>query len=182
MTDDQTKLQELLNIAEQYGQMYDVTYGASKTKITVIGSEIDIRYYSELSPWRLNDLQVTVSTDNEHLGQIVSGSDQELKNVELRISKARNCLFGLLGPAFQFKCLLSPVVKFHIFRTYICPILRSGLSSFALTQNHMHSLNIFHRKTLRGILNLSRNSNIAPLYFFITHRGPNSQRCLRSLL
>ena len=81
MTDDQTKLQELLNIAEQYGQMYDVTYGASKTKITVIGSEIDVKYYSELSPWRLNDLQVTVSTDNEHLGQVVSGSDQELKNV-----------------------------------------------------------------------------------------------------
>ena len=81
MTDDQTKFQELLNIAEQYGQMYDVTYGASKTKITVIGSEIDVKYYSELSPWRLNDLQVTVSTDNEHLGQVVSGSDQELKNV-----------------------------------------------------------------------------------------------------
>ena len=31
----------------------------------------------------------------------------------------------------------------------------------------MHSLNIFHRKILRGILNLSRNSNIAPLYFLL---------------
>ena len=111
LTDSQTKLQAMLGIAEFYGKKYDVTYGASKTKITVIGSEIDMKYYAELTPWRLNGMQVTVSSDNEHLGQIVSGHDQEEKNVEMRINKARSCLFSLLGPAFQFKCLLSPVVK-----------------------------------------------------------------------
>ena len=41
-----------------------------------------------------------VSENNDHLGQIVSGVDQEQKNVDLKIIKARNALFGLLGPAF----------------------------------------------------------------------------------
>ena len=132
MSDSQTKLQALLGIAEYYGRMYKVKYGASKTKITVVGSEQDIRYYSDTSPWHIDEMKVKVCEDNEHLGQIVSGVRQEQKNVDLTISKGRSSLFGMLGPAFSFKCLLSPKVKVHLFRTYTCPIIRSGLSSFCL--------------------------------------------------
>ena len=60
---------------------------------------------------------------NDHLGQVVSGVSQEEKNVDLRIDKARTNLFGLLGAGFAFKCLLSPLVKFHLYRKYTCPIL-----------------------------------------------------------
>ena len=75
MTDRQTKLQILLNIAEHYGQKYIVRYGAAKTKTTIIGSEIDRQYYSDLSPWVIYGKKVTVAEDNEHLGQIVSSSN-----------------------------------------------------------------------------------------------------------
>ena len=44
MSDSQTKLQALLDIGQFYGDMYLVTYGAAKTKVTVIGSDIDMRY------------------------------------------------------------------------------------------------------------------------------------------
>ena len=142
-----------------------VKYGASKTKITVVGSAVDRQYYSEISPWRLDDSTVEVSTDNEHLGQIVTGVDQVRKNVDLRISKGRNAIFSLRGPAFNNKCLLNPALKYHLIRTYISPIIRSGLSSFALKSSHLAPLNIFHRKILRGILNLSRSSSIPALHF-----------------
>ena len=167
MSDSQTKLQALLDIAQFYGDMYLVTYGAAKTKVTVIGSDIDMRYYRDLAPWQLDGQKVKVTVDNEHLGQVVSGVEQEQKNVDLRISKGRSSLFGLLGPAFQFKCLLSPVVKFHLFRTYTCPILRSGLSSFSLRTTQLQPLTIFHRKVLRGILNFSKSSNIPALHFLL---------------
>ena len=167
MADSQSKLQALLDIAAYYGQMYRVTYGAAKTKVTVIGSESDMQYYQDVTPWRLDDQQVKVTVDNEHLGQVVSGVSQEMKNVDLRIEKGRKNLFGLLGPAFSFKCLLSPVVKIHLFRTYTCPILRSGLSSFALRTTNLDPLTIYHRKTLRGILTLSKTSNIPALYFLL---------------
>ena len=75
MADSQHKLQALLDIAQFYGDMYDVTYGASKSKITVVGSAIDRDYYKELSPWRLYNEKVSVTENNEHLGQIVSGVD-----------------------------------------------------------------------------------------------------------
>ena len=167
ISDSQTKLQSLLNIAQSYGKMYDVVYGATKTKITVIGSSIDQSYYKEICPWKLNDETINVTEDNEHLGQVISGTDQEQKNIDLRISKSRNALYGLLGTAFQHKSLLNQKLKFHLFRTYVSPVLRSGLSSYVIRSGQLTSLTIFHRKVLRGILNLRKSSNIPALYFLL---------------
>ena len=81
----------------------------------MVGSDIDMAYYEEVSPWKMNDLTVNVTENNEHLAQIVSGSRQEEKNVDKRLEKGRNNLFGLLGAGFSYKWFLSPVVKLHIF-------------------------------------------------------------------
>ena len=166
-SDSQSKLQALLDIAAHYGEMYRVTYGAAKTKVTVVGSALDMQYFSDVRPWHLNKQKVKVTVDNDHLGQIVSGVDQEQKNIELRIEKGRKNLFGMLGPAFAYKCLLSPVVKFHLFKTYTCPILRSGLATFSLRTEILKPLTIFHRKTLRGILSLSKNASIPAIHFLL---------------
>ena len=165
MSDDPTKLQGLIEIAEHYGKRYRITYGASKTKITVSGPEIDRVYYRDTTPWRMGDSIIKVVEDNEHLGQVVSGLNQTEKNVDLRLKKGRGSLFSLLGPAFSYRCLLSPVVKLHLYRTFTCPILRSGLSSFTLRQNSLQPIIIFQRKSLRAILKLSKCSSIPALHF-----------------
>ena len=126
-TDNPHSLQSSLNIAENYGNMYRISYGATKTKVSVSGSDIDMRYYQSVNSWKMYGDQVQVVIDNEHLGQVVSGIDQQQKNIDLRIKKARGSLFSLLGPAFSYKCNLSPEVKLYIYRTFTCPILRSGL-------------------------------------------------------
>ena len=113
----------------------------------------------------MNDEIVKVVEDNEHLGQIVSGTNQEVKNVDLRIIKGRKCLFGLLGVGFAFKCFLSPAVKLHIYRTYVCPVLRSGLSSFSLQSSHLEPLALFQRKLLKSILKLSSTAPTPAIHF-----------------
>ena len=52
-SDTPSKLQAQLDIAAHYGQRYKIKYGASKTKITVIGSQIDMKFYSDTTPWNL---------------------------------------------------------------------------------------------------------------------------------
>ena len=165
MSDDPVKLQGLIDIAEHYGKRYRITYGASKTKITVSGSEIDRNFYRDTTPWTMDGVSINVVEDNEHLGQIVSGSNQTVKNIDLRLKKGRGSLFKLLGPAFAYKCLLSPVVKLHLYRTYACPIVRSGLSSFTLREASLQPLIILQRKTIRSILKLSKTSSIPALHF-----------------
>ena len=94
------------------------------------GPEIDIQYYRDTKLWNMDGQAIMVVEDNEHLGQVVSGQRQD--NIDLRIKKSQNSLFALLGPAFSIRCLLSPVVKLHLFRTFVCPVLRSGWSSLVV--------------------------------------------------
>ena len=136
--------------AAHYGSLYRIKYGASKTKITVSGPVIDIDYYCDTKPWTMDGQSIAVVENNEHLGQIVSGQRQEEKNIELRIKKSQNSLFALLGPAFSFRCLLSPVVKLHLYRTFVCPVLRSGLSSLVVRNTLTSPLSFFQRKVLKG--------------------------------
>ena len=110
----------------------------------------------------------------------MSGSRQEEKNVDLRIQKSRNTLFGLLGPAFSFKCLLSPTVKLHIYRTFVCPVLRSGISSFVLKSTPLSPLSIFQRKSLKGVLQLSKQAS-TPAIHFLTGELPIEAKIHRDI-
>ena len=165
MSDDPYKLQCILNLASHYGQMYQVKYGADKTKVTISGPQIDQQYYMDTKPWVMDGKQVSVVMNNEHLGQIVSGTSQLQKNVDNRISKGRNALFSLLGSSFAFKCKLSPEVKLHLMKTFINPVLRSGLSTFSLRSNNINPIAVFHRKTIKSILQLSISAPTPSIHF-----------------
>ena len=154
LSDDQVKLQGLLDISQHYGQLYRIKYGASKTVISVVGSKLDMKFFEDVKPWHMDSLPVSVREDNDHLGLIISGLREEEKNIDLRIKKARGSLFKLLGPVFSYKSLLSPTVQIHLYRVYICPIARSGLSVMTLRANHLKPLQTFQRKILRGFLHL----------------------------
>ena len=107
---------------------------------------------------------VKVVRDNEHLGQVVSGIDEESKNVDARLSKGRKLIFSLLGPVFAQKCLLNPLLKLHVFRLLCCPTVRCGLSAMTLRDSHMKQINLFHKK-LRAFLGLSDQSPSSGLFF-----------------
>ena len=104
---------------------------------------------------------------NEHLGMIVSGVNEETKNLDKNINAARSALFSLLGPVFQYKCKLSPTIQTHLWRVYIKPILTSGLASLPIRPANLESIRGFHQKILRGFLKLSPYSPTAPLYFLL---------------
>ena len=120
MSSSQSGLQALINIAEHYGERYKLRYGAAKTNI-------DMEFYHDTTQWKMAGESIKVVEDNKHLGQVVSGERQEAKNIDERIKKGRGYLFSMLGTAFAFKCLLSPLVKMHLLRNYTFPIVRSGL-------------------------------------------------------
>ena len=145
--------------------MYRVTYGASKTKVTVVGSNLDVKYFEDTSPWVMDGKKLEVSENNEHLGQIISNYDQEKKNIDLRLQKGRNCLFSFLGSGFATKSNMNPVLKLHIYRTYVCPVIRSGLSTFVLRHQLLEPLKIFQRKTLKSILKLSMTAPTPSIHF-----------------
>ena len=145
MSDKQSKLQEQLNIAVEYGKMFRVTYGAAKTKVTVVGSRVDVDYFHDVKPWVMDGKMVQV--------------------VDLKVQKGRSNIFTLLGSGFAYKSHLSPVLKLHIYRTYTCPITRSGLSGLVLRPSQIETIALFQRKVLKSILKLTKSAPTPAIHF-----------------
>ena len=117
--------------------------------------------------WSLAQSQIWTLDSIEPLGLIVAGVDEEQRNVDKKIIKCRNSLFALLGPAFSYKCLMSPLLQTHLWRTCCYPTLVSGLAALPIRPTNLKSLEIFHRKILRGILKLSKSSPISAIHFLL---------------
>ena len=75
-----------------YGRRYRVTFGADKAKVTITGSKQDMSYYQDINIWSLDGNKLAVTEDNDHLGLIVSGIEEEMKNVDKCIDSARKIL------------------------------------------------------------------------------------------
>ena len=144
---DRRKMQGLIDIIGHYGKRYRLIFGADKTKVTITGSKHEI--YQDINMWSLYGEKLKVSEDNDHLGLIVSGLNEEIKNVDKNIQSARDTLFGFLGNIFSYKCKLSKTVQYHTWTLFIKQVLR------------------FHHKILRAILKLSSYSPEAALYILL---------------
>ena len=167
LSDSPSGLQSSMDIVSHYAGRYRVIFNADKTKIAVTGSKHDMLFYKDTKPWKLNGERVSVVENNDHLGLVVSGLNEEQKNIDQNIVNCRNSMFALLGPAFAFKCKLNPVLQSHLWRTYNLPVLLSGLAALPIRPADSSSLTIFHHKILRGFLKLSQSSPIPSLYFLL---------------
>ena len=119
------RLQSIIDIIGHYGRRYRLIFGADKTKVTVTGSRHDMQYYKDINIWSLYGEKLKVTEDNEHLGLVVSGINEEIKNVDKNINAARDTLFGFLENILSYKCKLSQAVQYHTWSVFIKPVLRS---------------------------------------------------------
>ena len=126
-----------------------------------------MKYYKDVNLWSLYGEKLQVSENNDHLGLVFSGLNEELKNIDKNIKSARDALFSLLGSIFSYKCKLSPTVQQHTWSTFIKPVLLSGLAALPIRPATMKPLIGIHHKMLRAVLKLSPYSPVAPLYFLL---------------
>ena len=181
LADSPSGLQALLDIMDHYARKYHLRFNASKTKVVVTGSKSDIAFFKDTKPWRLGGDIVNVVDKNDHLGLLVAGIDEEQINVDQNIIKCRNSLFALLGPVFSYRCLLSPLLQTHLWRTCCYPTLLSGLPALPIRPSNMKSLQLFQRKVLRGILKLSQTSPIPAIHFLLGELPVEAMLHIRTL-
>ena len=167
LSDSPSGMQGALDLISHYAKRYQLRFNAEKTKIVVTGSKLDMSFYKDTTPWTLNGEVVKVVDTNEHLGLLVSGAEEEQQNVDENIVKCRTSLFALLGPAYSYRCLLSPTVQIHLWRTCNLPRLLSGLAALPIRPVNCHALETFQKKTLRGFLKLSKSSPTPALFFLL---------------
>ena len=89
LSDSPSGLQGALNIISHYAKKYQLNFNAGKTKAVVTGSKLDMNFYKDTRPWTLNGERIKVVDNNDHLGLVVSGYEEEQKNVDENIIKCR---------------------------------------------------------------------------------------------
>ena len=74
-----------------------------------------------------------------------------------------------MGCPISYHSQVNPAVQHSTWTIYICPILRSGLSSLVIQpqSDPMKSMETFQRKVLRGILGFSSRSPIPGIHFLL---------------
>ena len=60
------------------------------------GGKADAQFYSDTQPWVVDNQQVLLQENNDHLGLIVGNNLEEQKNVDNKLRKCRGTLFQLL--------------------------------------------------------------------------------------
>ena len=167
LSDSKSGLQGALNIINNYGKKYRVIFNAEKTKLVVTGSKQDMTYYQDVGTWMLDNKKIAVTNENEHLGLIVSGLNEEQKNIDANINACRKSILGMLGPCYAFKTLLSPTVQLHLWRVYNLPVLCSGLAALPIRPSIINQLKVFHNRIMRSFLKLSDSSPVPALHFLL---------------
>ena len=160
-------------IVFHYARRYQLGFNANKTRIVITGSKVDISYYREIQPWQLHGETILVVDTNDNLSLNDSGMNEEQKNVDQNIQNCRKSLVSLLGAAYSYKCMLSPVTQ-----VYNLPVLLSGPSSLPIRPSDINPLKIFHNKTMRGFLKLSQSSPIPALHFLLGEPPIEALSCI----
>ena len=78
MSSSQSALQGQINIAEHYGTRYRIKYGAEKTKITVIGSDIDMKYFQDTTPWSMGGQSIKVVDDTKDILEDIPNEGEDI--------------------------------------------------------------------------------------------------------
>ena len=85
-------LQCIIDIEEHYGGMFEIEYRSDESKITVHGWTIYQDYILDVHLWIMYVNFVSVVTDNEHLGQIIS-NEHKYNKMKIRTYKKKGNLY-----------------------------------------------------------------------------------------
>ena len=53
-----------------------------------------MQYYKDIDSWSLYGKTISVTEDNDHLGLTISGTDEEVKNVDRNLQSTINSMFS----------------------------------------------------------------------------------------
>ena len=95
----------------------------------------------------MGDKTVQFSSSTTHLGLLRSEVNENIINIEERISLARRTLYALINTGVHGSNGLNPRISYKIYQCYVIPRLLYGLEVLPLTQSQINILSNFNWTT-----------------------------------
>ena len=104
--------------------------------------------------WHIDEQQLRVETETEHLGTVITSNLQAKRHVCQRMKRARGSFYGLT-PAGILNTKLSPLDKAFLWRTIVAPSLTFGATAVPLRPEDISELERFQARHLKAALGLA---------------------------
>ena len=148
----ENELQIMMNVARRNAIQDRVTIHPDKSNAVLLNSHKSISKKS--FSLDMEDKTIQLSSSTTHLGLFRSEVNENVLNIEERLSLARRTLYSLINTGVHGSNGLNPKVSYKIYQSYVVPRLLYGLEVLPLNNTQMNILSKFHLDNLKKFQSL----------------------------
>ena len=148
----ENELQVMMNVAIRNAKKDNVTIHPDKSNVVLLNSHKTVSKKS--FSLDMGDKKVQFSSSTTHLGLLRSEVNENIINIEERLSLACRTLYALINTGVHGSNGLNPRVSYKIYQCYVIPRLLYGLEVLPLTQTQINILSKFHLDNLKRFQSL----------------------------
>jgi hypothetical protein len=158
MSDDKVKLQQMLNIVENYCDKWEIKINAKKTQYIKFGaSKNDKRHRLTLDGLRIERVNKI-----KYLGVWLDGSIKAAEQIDEKVINAISAFNSMRKVGIADK-ETSAVLKSFLYKVYCRPILYYGVENLKLIKNDEKKIQSTEATLIKYALNLSKTSRTTKL-------------------
>ena len=150
-------------IYEHYAEEFGVKYGYEKINLNTYSSKGNT---PDCEGLEFGGHPQKITEHSLHVGLDVCQNlkETERSNVAIRVAKAQNKTFAVMGRLWQEKKQIKLDASREVFRGVIKPTLTAGLAALCVEDTDMDPINKFCEKILRRTFRVREKAMVEPLY------------------
>ena len=161
----ENELQLMSNVVQRNCKQKRVTIHPMKSNIVLLQQHKSVT--KKTFSHNLNGKEIQLSSTTTHLGLFRSEINENLVNIEDRLSLARRTLYSLINTGVHGSNGLNPKVSYKIYQCYVLPRLLFGLEVLPLTVTQINILSKFHISNLRRFQSLPTRTATSAVYLIL---------------
>ena len=161
----ENELQVMMNVAKRNAMKDHVTIHPDKSNVVLLNSHNSVS--KKNFSLDMGDKTVQFSSSTTHLGLLRSEVNENIINIEERISLARRTLYALINTGVHGSNGLNPRISYKIYQCYVIPRLLYGLEVLPLTQSQINILSKFHLDNLKRFQSLPTRVATCAVYLLL---------------
>ncbi|MCG7878106.1 MAG: reverse transcriptase family protein, partial [Candidatus Thiodiazotropha endolucinida] len=161
----ENELQLMSNVVKRNARQYRVTIHPDKSNAVMLKSHKSV--IKKSFGLELEDKTIPLSSSTTHLGILRSETQENIINIEQRLSLARRTLYALINTGLHGSNGLNPKVAYKIYQCYVIPRLLYGLEVLPLNITQLDILRKFHLNNLRRFQSLPTRTASCAVYLLL---------------
>ena len=142
----------MMNVATRNAKKDHVTIHPDKSNVVLLNPHKTV--IKKSFSLDMGDKTVQFSPSTTHLGLLRSEVNDNVINIEERLSLARRTQYALINTGVHGSNGLNPRISYNIYQCYVMPRLLYGLEVLPLTQSQINLLSKFHLDNLKRFQSL----------------------------